>query len=421
MSQEQDYFVNVVNSVPTQYADSAQLTSFSRLRTAESRLLGDYRYMYGSGTSIMMNDLLANGGTLTPEFDKCQVLASVTAASGSKAVRQTKKYHPYTSGTSTMSFMTFCMNPAKANLVQSVGCFDELNGIFFRMNGTTPEIVIRKGGVDNEVIPQSQWNQDTLTELDFSKVLILTMDYQWLGVGRVRVGFVHDGVVRYAHYFSHDNLTTEVYMYQPSLPFRWEIYNTAATSGSSTLKIICASVFVEGTFSPNSYTKSVSTGQSAVAVSNAQGTTGVAVLAVRLMNSLQGKQNRSHDMLKAMSLFATNDAHYKLVVLQDTSKFLSAPTWTAVPGYGWSEYATGINMASGWATDNNFVVLKDGFITGSGSGIGATPTVSLDDNTLNSIFQNYDSTGSQIFAVIVDRLGTNNTDIRASLDWLEVK
>lgn len=419
-SQEQEIRNDTGNPISTVLADSANLTAFSRVRVAESRLLGDYRYMYGSGTSIMMNDLLAVGGTLTADTARNCYIGSVTTAAGSRVVRQTKKYHPYTSGTSTLGLITFVMNPAKTNLVQAVGMFDDENGIIFRINGTTPEFVIRKNGVDAEVVPQTSWNQDSLSYLDFTKAQILIIDYQWLGVGRVRIGFVHNGVPVYGHYFNHSNSITEVYMNQPSLPFRWEIYNTGATTSTSSLMMICASAYVEGTIGITSFTKSVSTGVSSqVAVAGTQGTTGVALLAIRLANTILGKSNRSYDILKSFSLITTEDVGYKVVVLPDSSKFLNTPIWSSVPGYGWSQYTIAANMSSNWAADNNYVVLKDGFAVGASKASSAS--IVVEDNPMNAIYQNYASDSSQVLAIIAQRLGTTDAMCRASLEWLEIK
>lgn len=411
------------SSVPISLADTANLTAFSRLRVSEERLMGDYRYMYGEGTSIMMNDSSANGGTVTSDLNRNCALLSVTTASGSRYTRQTKKYHPYASGSNVLGMATFVMAPGKTNLVQAVGMYDDLNGIFFRMNGTTPQMVVRKGGVDTEVVNQANWNQNPLLNLDFTKTQILIVDYQWLGVGRIRIGFIHNGIPTYVHYFQHDNIATEVYLYQPSLPIRWEIYNSGVTASPSTMMVICAAVYGEGFTFVNSFTKSISTGNdtAGVSVSGTQGSTGVAVLAVRLKNVLAGKPNRSYNLLKSLSLFSTSDAHYRLVVLQDNTKFLTQPTWTDVPGYGWSEYAVGVNMAANWMSDGAYIVLKDNFVTGAGSGLGSTPTIAIDDNSLNAIYQNYDSSNSQIFAIIVDRIGTSNTTCRAAFEWLEIK
>lgn len=419
-SAEQEIKNDVGNPLSTYVADSANLTAFSRMRVSEARLLGDYRYMYGSGTSIMMNDLTATGGTLVADQPRNCYIASVTTANGSRVVRQTKKYHPYTSGTSTLGMITFVMNPGKTNLVQAVGMFDDLNGVFFRMNGLTPEFVIRKNGVDVEVVSQANWNQSTLSYLDFSKAQILIIDYQWLGVGRVRIGFVHNGVPVYGHHFNHSNIVTEVYMNQPSLPFRWEIYNSGSTATISSLMMICASAYVEGTVGINSFTKAVSTGiASEVSVAGTQGTTGVALLALKLSDTLLGKPNRSYDILRSFSIITSVDVGYKVVILPDSSKFLNTPTWTNVPGYGWSQYSVGLNMASGWSTDNNYVVLKDGFAVGASKATSAS--VVVDENPINAIYQNYDSNNSQVLAIIAQRLGTTDAICRASIEWLEIK
>jgi hypothetical protein len=101
--------------------------------------------------------------------------------------------------------------------------------------------------------------------------------------------------------------------------------------------------------------------------------------------------------------------------------FASAPTWNSVPGYAWTEYATNVNMLNGWDASNNFHVLVDSFASGVGSGLGTTPTLTVSDNVNNTIYQNYDSTDSQILAIVSFRLGTTNSNLRASLAWAEQK
>jgi hypothetical protein len=109
---------------------------------------------------------------------------------------------------------------------------------------------------------------------------------------------------------------------------------------------------------------------------------------------------------------------FQLVRLTDSSKLLS-PTWASVPGYSWCEYATNITMASGWASDNAFNVLDDGFVSGAnGQTSGVLNTIN--ENKTSSIFQNYDSTGSQVFVIVGYKMATNSTS-SASLQWIECK
>jgi hypothetical protein len=72
------------------------------------------------------------------------------------------------------------------------------------------------------------------------------MDIEWLGVGSVRLGFIINGQYITCHTFHHANIITSTYITTASLPLRYEIKNTAGTSGNSTLKQICSTVISEG-------------------------------------------------------------------------------------------------------------------------------------------------------------------------------
>ena len=411
------------------YDDSPNLDAFGGLRTTSARIIGEYRINLGLASVLEYVSLTAGSATRTTDFNKKQVVLATTTASGDRAVHQTRQYHPYIAGTSNKFLITFKLDTAKSNLQQMVGAFDDNNGIFFRMNGTTPEVVIRKGGVDNEVVAQANWNKDRLdgsmTEFnqsgvtaDFSKCHILTLDYQWLGVGRVRVGFVIAGKIIYVHEFNHANSTTEVYMYAASLPVRWEINNNGAVATTSEMHAICAGVYCEGSDYEIGFTNSISTDRTSQTVSNS--TDGQCLLALRLKNSINGLPVRIIARLKEWSLYSTNDVQYKIVVLNDTSKFSNTPTWTAVPGRSACEYAKGVAMVAGWANDNNFSVLIDGFVQGAvGAGSGTNSLREI-DNINNTITQNYDSSGSLIIAIIAYKLA-NNADVKATLVWSEVR
>lgn len=395
--------------------DSANLTAFARLKVAEARVIGDYRYMYSQGTTPQMNDYTTGSASLTADYTRDCFLATVTGSSGSRAVRQTKKYHPYISGTSNTGLMTFVMNAPKIGLVQAVGLFDDNDGVFFRMNGITPEFVIRKAGVDTEIAAQSTWNLNKLLTLDFTKAQILIVDYQWLGVGRVRIGFVDNGFPVFAHQFVHNSIITEVYMIQPSLPVRYEIYNSSNTGSSSTLMIICAAVYVEGSLNDVSYTKAVSNGTAGVSTSNS--TDGYCALALKLQNTLVSKPNRTLARIRGLNAVASTDVRVQLVIFQDVTALSGTPLWTNVPGYSWCQSTNGHAMTAGWASLNNYWVVKDTHLLGSGGNNSTVPITPIVDNINNAIYQNYDSTSSQMIALIVYGSAT----VKASFEWVEEK
>lgn len=411
------------------YDDSPNIDAFGGLRTTAARVLGEYRFQYNTGTIPVMTDHKEGSGTLTFDHANCQALASVTTASGDRVVYQTLQYHPYISGTSNKTIMTFKMNVAKANLQQSVGLFDDSDGIIFRMNGTTPEMVIRKKGVDNEVIARTSWNLDRLDgsmnefnpsgiTIDFAKCHIFVCDYQWLGVGRVRVGFVIDGILYYVHHFLHANNTTEPYMMQPSLPVRWEIKNTGATASSSTLQIICAAVYCEGSDRELGFTRAVSTDGNTTTVSNT--TDGQCLLAIKLKDTLAGRSNRAIARIKEWAILATNDVNYRIIIFPNTSSiFSSTPNWANVPGYSACEYTKNPSLKIGWAANVNFTVIADGFAAGAtGTGSGAnqlTGSFSITD----AVYQNYHSNNSQVLALICTKI-VNNADCKGTLRWVEI-
>ena len=414
------------------FDDSPSLTAFSRARTAEARLLLETRYMYGSGTSTEMNDLIAGSGTLVADQTRNCYLGNVTTAAGDRVVRQTKQYAPYISGTSNLGMVTFTMNAAKTGLVQSVGLFDDYNGFIFRVNENTPEFVIRKNGIDSEVSNKSNWNLDRLDgsknnmnksgySIDFSKSQILVIDYQWLGIGRVRVGFVLGGNIVYCHEFNHSNIVTEVYTNQPSLPCRWEIKNISTTTSPSTLMMICAAVYCEGSDAETGFSRSVSTDGTGVSLTAANSTNGYGILAFRLKNTLVGKPNHSLARLKTWSILSNSDVQYKIVILPGTAALANpSVSWNSVPGYGWCEYIKDFSLAANWNSSGDFSVIMDDFASGSNGNSSGKNAVGVLDNRSNCIYQNYDSTNSQIMAIIGYRLAQDAT-VRAAMSWTEIK
>jgi hypothetical protein len=187
---------------------------------------------------------------------------NVGSASGDSVLRETLKPFPYQPGKSQLTLNTFCMSTPKTNLRQRVGLFDANDGVFFENDGTYNYFVIRSGstGVE-ERVRQDAWNVDQLNgtgpvtnpsgiTLYPDRTQIMFADVEWLGVGAVRVGFVINGAYIICHQFNHANQSgnTKVYMTTATLPIRYEITNTGATTGNSMMTQICSTVISEGGF-----------------------------------------------------------------------------------------------------------------------------------------------------------------------------
>jgi hypothetical protein len=241
------------------FANTTNFDAFGRLRVGEPFTLFDSSHRFADNG--LWSTGTATGGTAA--FNSAQGLVDldVTAASGSEVVRETTKVFSYQPGKSLLVLNTFVMSPAKTNLRQRVGYYGAQNGLYVQLNDSTLSFVERSlvtGVVTETVVDQSAWNVDKMDGtgpsgivLDITKAQILFMDIEWLGVGTVRIGFIINGNYYVCHKFHHANIIASTYITTASLPLRYEITNTSATSGASTLKQICSSVISEGGYQLN--------------------------------------------------------------------------------------------------------------------------------------------------------------------------
>lgn len=230
--------------------DSGAVDAFGRARVSEPFTLFDSTLRH-SDDARKWNAIIAGSGTSEHLINESSVAMSVTA-SGDSVLRRTRQRFPYQPGKSLAVLQSFAGNALQEGLVQEVGLFDDNNGIMLRADGTTVQFAIRSytsGAAVEIVVNQNEWNIDTAPWLDFTKSNIFLADLEWLGVGRVRMGFVKDGEHYYCHEFNHANLLDKVYMTTAILPLSYHISTTAATP--ATMKHICSSVMSEGGYEPS--------------------------------------------------------------------------------------------------------------------------------------------------------------------------
>lgn len=246
--------------------DSASIDAFCRLRVSNPVTLFDSKQIYddpGLAANVENDPLFydnqqtAGAGTATLyEHDKAQTVLSVSNTTAGTRIRQTKLRFNYQPGKSLMVIMSFIFGPQYAGITRREGYFDTGNGIFLEDNGTDYRFVIRSEatGAPSDALfaVQANWNIDKMDgngksgiNLNFEKTQLLFIDFEWLGVGRVRVGFVIDGIIYYAHEFLNTNNLSIVYMSTPNLPLRSELRNDGA-GPAATLTQICSTVISEG-------------------------------------------------------------------------------------------------------------------------------------------------------------------------------
>jgi hypothetical protein len=249
----------LVNSQP--FGDNAALDGFGKLRVTAPKTLFDAKQLTGKLPNVF--DEVING-TATSVWQKNDSLTKMsTVASGDYVIRQTSARFNYQPGKSMLAYFTGVFTP-QTNVIKRIGLFHGLSsapytpvdGIFIEStDGPTGYVAFRvlktEGTYYALSAAQPAWNLDRLDgtgpsglTINFNFAQLLVIDYEWLGVGRIRCGFNIAGKTIYAHEFTHPAGLTVPYMTSGNQPVRYEIRQTGV--GSGTMNHICTSIMSEG-------------------------------------------------------------------------------------------------------------------------------------------------------------------------------
>ena len=386
------------------------IDAFGRQRVSEPFTVFDNTFRYGDDTRIW-GISTAGSGSSDPLENESSIQMSVTDASGDRVYRETKRVFQYQPGKSQLIMNTFVMNEGKANLRQRVGYFGNENGIFLELDGTTINIVKRDyltSAPNDTQVAQSSWNVDKLdgtgpsgVTLDMTKAQIFWIDMEWLGVGSVRTGFVINGQFLVAHIFHHANSIASVYMTTASLPIRYEIENTGATSGSSVMKQICSTVQSEGGYTPRTESRAASTALAGLALSNS---------VPKPLVSIRLKADRQDAIVVPtyIDMYGIDNAPFRWALYQDTT--ITTGSWVSAG----AESAVQYNVT---ATDTiTGRKIMEGTIIGAAKG-GAN-TIFL-DNLNHSLQLKRDIDGTPEVFTLAMTATTNSDEALGTVAWQE--
>jgi hypothetical protein len=395
------------------FANTTNFDAFGRLRVSEPFTLFDSSHRFGDNG--LWSTGTATGGTAA--FNSAQGLVDldVTAASGSEVIRETTKVFSYQPGKSLLVISTFVMSPAKTNLRQRVGYYGVNNGYYLEQNDTTVSFVERSfvtGAVVNTPVAQASWNVDPMDgsgpsgiTLDLTKAQILFMDLEWLGVGTVRIGFIIGGNYYVCHKFHHANIIATTYITTASLPLRYEITNTGATTGASTLKQICSSVLSEGGYELRGAQQAVGTPINAPRTLTTANTY-YPIVSIRLKSTrLDGIA-----VATALSVIGNTSGNFNWQVI--TGGTTTAGSWISAGTNSSIEYnLTGTSFTGGR-------IIASGYFTAT-----ATTSVSVDilrAALLSTQLERNGLTGVASEFTLVLAAGTNGESVFGSMDWEEI-
>jgi len=383
------------------------LDAFGRLRVSEPYTLFDSQNRYIDGRQF--SNVTATGGTITYVPAESSFNLAVTTANASSVINQSFTTQTYQPGKSLLIMNTFAMGTLQANCRQRVGYFTTENGVYFEADGTTLYLVIRSsatGSIVEERIAQSSWNGDPLNGagasgivLDPTLTQILWSDIEWLGVGNVRAGFIINGQFIVCHTFQHANQAgnTRVYMTTATLNPRYEITNTGATSGATTMKQICSTVISEGGYNPATTINYISNG--AVATRIATGNTLTALASIRL-----------------------NPAYPDAVVLPAQVDLLLLDV-----RYGQFQLIEGATFTTSFSNVTNSVVqtavhsntITDGTVVYAGL-TSSRDTVAIGEDLKRRLQLKRDVAGTPITLTLAVSYTANNADLLYKLGWEEL-
>ncbi|NQZ53194.1 MAG: hypothetical protein HRT93_02960 [Piscirickettsiaceae bacterium] len=257
---DQPQFIQKVDKAGAAYATfpegTPQFDAFGRMQVSQMVSVGEY-YHIGEDQPGKYWTEEDGSGTVTFEANTSMIVYQTGTEQGARAARTTNQYHPYKIGTSQLAYFSLAVgDTGKVNVQRAWGYYDNLNGVFFRLNGTELEVVLRSdvtGSVVETVIKQADWNVNTMNNnvssdflLDVSKANLFWIDLSWLGVGGVRMGVVTPDRRRVTlHEFQNANAHATTYMRTANLPLRWMQENTGAAASTSEMRISCGVVFTE--------------------------------------------------------------------------------------------------------------------------------------------------------------------------------
>lgn len=243
--------VDPASADPIKYPQFVYPTAFEELRSAEPFSLDELTNKYEIDTRTYAQTFVG-GGAQTFLPNQSAIHLSVTGAAGDRSLLRTNTYYRYQAGRAQRVLMTaYNADTGQSNQTRRWGYFDDNDGVFFALSGTSVQVVQRSStsGVPiDTAIAQAAWNVDPMNgagpsgiTLDITRAQVYEIAFQWLGAGDVQ--FFIDGFL--VHVFRNPNTIAMPYMRTGQLPLSWEVINAAASTASG-FTYICASIESEG-------------------------------------------------------------------------------------------------------------------------------------------------------------------------------
>lgn len=355
--------MSLIRNVNIAAQDTPLLDPFGRIRVSNPHTVFDSKQIFDNLPLVWDDSEVSGGGTgSSHSTNTATTTISVSNATAGKRVRQTFRSFNYEPGKGQLVLMTYSDIETESGNTKLLGIGNDNNGIFLVSKDGTMYIrrrtYVTGSAVDNDVA-QSSWNKNTLSSFDPSAANIFFVDFEWLGVGRVRAGFVIDGQFVVCHEFLNANTLNTVFMSTPNLPLRYSIQNDG-TGPADSFGHICTSVISEGGVNTVGLSGYISLSDAEVDA-NTEGTY-YAVMGIRLKSANIGATVN----IERVSLLAlTPDEFEWRLILNPT---LANPlTWTNVTNFSVQRGAPDTTNNPSNTTVTGGTVLDGGYVVGDGA------------------------------------------------------
>lgn len=397
--------------------------SFARSRVSTPRTLFGSKQIFDN-QPLFWDDAEVSGSGTTSVYskDSASTRIGVSLNTPGNRTRQTFQRFNYQAGKSQLVLMSVVMcSKIVPGIKTTAGLFDDNNGIYFTVDETILKAGLRSsvsGSVVNNEVSQSDFNIDTLDgngaseiTIDPTAMQIIVFDFEWLGTGTIRIGFVVNGTIYYCHQYSNANVLSTAYMSTPNLPLRYEIINNGVGE-AITMDHVSTTVISEG-------------GSQELGITRYASTEGTHITATteNIIYAIIGIK------LKPTNIAATikiKSIDIQLQNIADATIRTGEWIWVLNPTIAGSftysdETNSSVQIATG-ATPNtvtNGTNISGGFAQFSPDGVGSAISDTSIDNARH-LGSKIDSTIDEMVLCWRPNGGTGNHGVEGSITWKEI-
>jgi hypothetical protein len=420
------------------FTDCADKDAFYRLRVSKPVSVYEGSTIYDSNTIFFDNDIRGSASITGPGTSAAMTLTVTGSTVNDYAARQSHFYAHYQPGKSMSAMFSFSFGAITPGIVKRVGLYDvdntlninnPLNGILLEQSSLGLTWYIYKGDGTFQSASQASWNVDplngsgpsgfNLTTALAEKNLLGFVDLEWLGVGRVRVGFFLNGVPVICQVFNNTQFS-EPYLNNPFLPIRYEVRRVSG-SQTGTMNAICCSIISEGGFDVIGVVHSLRSPLPVLVNNSAI----VSLLAIRLT------QNHPRSILSPISVEIASDIGGNANAFYST--YLWRPSPLATIPAGWTAVDTTVGGSGSFVeynTSNTFYTTMNSDVNTNGA-----ICIKIDEGAISSIakssFQfisrslciaqsNINKSNRDIIVVVINNTTPNSRNFTALMTWREI-